>query len=136
MSASSERIEIDEVDFQISCRRFTIRATITRDRQLPVVDEFVLRLLSVLDQMPVARMRAWFGFTESEMQTVLVDMGRRSLVELTGDDLRLAAAGRELFRSISRDGVPHIVEVAPLLESVWFDLVSRNMVPRSRARPT
>ncbi|MBY3201770.1 hypothetical protein [Rhizobium laguerreae] len=136
MSGTSERIEIDEVDFQISCRRFTIRATITRDRQLPVVDEFVLRLLSVLDQMPVAKMRAWFGFTESEMQTVLVDMGRRSLVELIDDDLRLAPAGRELFRSVSRDGVPHIVEVAPLLESVWFDLVSRNMVPRSRARPT
>lgn len=128
------RFEVDAIDFQISCRRFTIRATITRDRQLPVVDEFVLRLLGILDRMPVARMRAWFGFSEAEIETVLVDMGRRALIELDGDDVALAPAGRDLFRAGPDSGVPHIVEVAPIIGDVWFDLVSRNMVPRSRSR--
>merc|ERR1712137_1218628 len=64
MTLESPQVEIDAVDFQISCRRFTVRATITRDRQLPVVDEFVLRLLAVLDRMPTVRMRAWFGFSQ------------------------------------------------------------------------
>lgn len=132
MSEASNRIEVDAVDFQISCRRFTIRASVTNDRQLPVVDEFVLRLLAVLDRMPVPRLRAWFGFSEAEVETVLVDMGRRKYVEFAGDDVMLAPAGRELFRSVGEGGVPHVVEVTPLIETVWFDLVSRNMVPRSR----
>ncbi|MGO7661625.1 hypothetical protein ACC697_04005 [Rhizobium ruizarguesonis] len=134
MSEAPERIIIDAVDFQVSCRRFTVRATITKDRQLPVVDEFVLRLLAILDRMSVNRMRAWFGFTTSEMQTVLTDMGRRNLVEIVNDDIQLAPAGRELFRSSSTSGVPHVVETSPIIENVWYDLVSRNMVPRSRAR--
>lgn len=132
MNESANRIEIDAVDFQISCRRFTIRATVTRDRQLPVVDEFVLRLLAVLDRMPVTRMRAWFGFSATEMETVLVDMGRRKYVEFDGNDVLLAPAGHELFRSVGDAGVPQVVEVAPMIDTVWFDLVSRNMVQRSR----
>ncbi|MDV6333227.1 hypothetical protein [Asticcacaulis sp. 201] len=134
MSSKATRIDIDTVDFQISCRRFTIRAMVTRDRQMPVVDEFVLRLLAVVDQMPVARMRAWFGFSEGEIETVLVDLSRRRLVEFDGDNIVLAPAARDLFRSVSDDGVPQIVEIAPLIGEVWFDLVSRTMVPRSRAR--
>ncbi|MDR6591563.1 hypothetical protein [Agrobacterium tumefaciens] len=134
MIKEDERIVVDTVDFQVSCRRFTVRATITRDRQLPVVDEFVLRLLAILDRMSINRMRGWFGFTASEMQTVLKDMGRRNLVEIVNDDIQLAPAGRELFRASSTTGVPHVVETSPIIENVWYDLVSRNMVPRSRAR--
>jgi hypothetical protein len=133
MTASAHRIEIDAVDFQVSCRRFMIRATVTRDRQLPVVDEFVLRLLAVLDRMPVARMRSWFGFSETEIETVLLDMGRRKYVEFDGDDVLLAPAGRDLFRATGDGGVPQVVEVAPMIENVWFDLVSRNMVAKSRS---
>lgn len=136
MSAETNRIEIDAVDFQISCRRFTIRASVTNDRQLPVVDEFVLRLLAVLERMQVTRLRAWFGFSEAEIETVLLDMGRNKYVEFDGDEVMLAPAGRELFRSADDGGVPHIVEVTPLVETVWFDLVSRNMVPRSRTPNT
>lgn len=128
------KVEVDAIDFQIACRRFNVRATITRERQMPVVDEFVLRLLAVAERMPVVRMRSWFGFSESEMETVLVDLGRRALVEFDGDDVVLAPAGRDLFRAVPEGGVPQLVEVAPLLGDVWFDLVSRNMVPRSRAR--
>lgn len=136
MTALTNKIEIDAVDFQISCRRFTIRALVTNDRQLPVVDEFVLRLLAVLERMPVARLRAWFGFSETEVEAVLVDMGKRKYVEFAGDDVMLAPAARELFRSVDDGGLPQVVEVSPLVESVWFDLVSRNMVSRSRTSNT
>lgn len=136
MTVESHRVEIDAVDFQISCRRFSVRATITRDRQLPVVDEFVLRLLAILERISVARMRSWFGFSAGEMETVLIDMGRRSLIEFDGDEAVLAPAGRELFKSSGAEGVPHLVEIAPIVGDVWFDLVSRSMVPRSRSRPT
>lgn len=134
MSAPLNRVEVDAVDFQISCRRFTIRATITRDRQLPVVDEFVLRLLAILERMSITRMRSWFGFSKGEIDAVLIDIRRKGLVEFDGDDVILAPAGRDLFRGGKDEDVPNIVEVAPLISDVWFDLVSRNMIPRSRTR--
>src|SRR5208283_2636978 len=134
MVAAPERIEIDTVDFEVPCRRFTIRATITRDRQLPVVEEFVLRMLAVLDRVSIRRLRTWFGFTEAEIETVLLDLERRAYVEVDRDDILLAPAGRDLFRAAPDGGVPRLVEVAPLIDHIWFDLVSRNMVPRSRAR--
>lgn len=126
--------EVDEVDFQMACRRFTIRAMITNDRQLPVVDEFLLRMLAIIDDVPVSRLRTWFGFTVGEIQTVLIDLERRAFVEVDGENVRLAPSGRELFRAIPEGGVPRIVEVSPLIDQVWFDLVSRNMVQRSRNR--
>src|SRR5208282_3863903 len=117
MNSPIARFEIDNIDFEVPCRRFTIRATITRDRQLPVVDEFLLRMLAVLERVPIRRLRGWFGFTEAEIETVLLDLERRAYVEAAPDG-----------------GVPRLVEVAPLIDHIWFDLVSRNMVPRSRAR--
>lgn len=134
MNSNPNHIEIDAVEFQISCRRFAIRATITRDRQLPVVDEFVLRLLAVLERMSVARMRGWFGFSESELETVLIDMSRRRLIEFDSNEVVLASAGRELFQFVGDGNVPHLVEVLPLMGDVWFDLVSRSMVERSRSK--
>ncbi len=136
MTLETPQVEIDAVDFQISCRRFTVRATITRDRQLPVVDEFVLRLLAILERMPTVRMRAWFGFSQKEMETVLIDISRRNFIEFDGDDVLLTPAGHDLFKSSGMDGNPQIVEVTPLVGDVWFDLISRNMVPSSRSKPT
>ncbi len=134
MNSPIARFEIDNIDFEVPCRRFTIRATITRDRQLPVVDEFLLRMLAVLERVPIRRLRGWFGFTEAEIETVLLDLERRAYVEVDRDDILLAPAGRDLFRAAPDGGVPRLVEVAPLIDHIWFDLVSRNMVPRSRAR--
>ena len=134
MIGTTERFEVDRVDFEVPCRRFTIRATITRERQLPVVDEFLLRMLAVLERVPIRRLRGWFGFTAAEIETVLMDLERRAYVEVDRDDILLAPAGRDLFRAVPEGGVPRLVEVAPLIDHIWFDLVSRNMVPRSRAR--
>ena len=52
--------------FNIPCRRFLIRANVTRDRRLPVVDEFVLRALKLCENVPVRRLAAYFGFTGAE----------------------------------------------------------------------
>lgn len=130
-----EKLEVDAVDFQVACRRYTIHATITRDRQLPVVDEFVLRLLAILDRVPSARLRSWFGFSNAEMETVLVDIARRGHIAFEGEDVVLSTAGRDLFKFSGADDAPRVVEVAPLIADVWFDLVGRSMVPRSPARP-
>ncbi|MBR1177083.1 hypothetical protein JQ617_24235 [Bradyrhizobium sp. KB893862 SZCCT0404] len=114
--------------FNIPCRRFLIRANVTRDKRLPVVDEFVLRALKVCEELPVRRIASFFGFTPSEMEKVISDLIGSGLVVVHGDSVRLHASAHEHFRGAS-DGVPHIVEVESWPIRVWFDLVSKNMAP-------
>jgi hypothetical protein len=68
--------------FNIPCRRFLIRANVTRDRRLPVVDEFVLRALKLCEDVPVRRLATYFGFTPAETETVMADIKGAGLVTL------------------------------------------------------
>src|SRR3546814_2013459 len=77
--AAGGQLLVDAIDFQIPCRRFTIKANVTRDRQMPVVDEFVLRLLRVVQRISGQRLAGYFGFTAREMESVLLELVERGL---------------------------------------------------------
>jgi hypothetical protein len=119
--------------FNIPCRRFLIRANITRDRRLPVVDEFVLRALKLCEDVPVRRLAAYFGFTAAETETVMADLTSTGLVTVEGDIARLHPSAQEHFRG-SEDGAPSVLEVDSWVVRVWFDLVSKNMAVPDRTR--
>lgn len=120
--------------FNVPCRRFLITSNVTRDRRLPLVDEFVLRLLKVTGPIEVTRLAAFFGFNAGEAATVKEDLQARGLVEVSVDHVDLAPRAQELFRT-SSDGLPRMIEVETWIDRLWFDLVSRNMVTPERARP-
>jgi len=119
--------------FNIPCRRFLIRANVTHDRRLPVVDEFVLRALKLCEDVPVRRLATYFGFSVAETEKVMGDLMAAGLVIVDGDNARLHPSAHEHFRG-SEDGAPQIVEVDSWVERLWFDLVSRNMAAPDRAR--
>lgn len=120
--------------FNVPCRQFTVTANVTRDRRLPVVDEFVLRLLKVADVLPASRLASFFGFSPSEMMTVLSDLQMRGLIDISGDDIQLSPSAHDMFLS-AREGVPQIVEIETMVHRLWFDLISRNMMAPDRTRP-
>src|SRR5207237_3855031 len=66
----ADRILVDTTGFRIPCRRFSFVLNVSRDRRLPVVDEFVLRLLKMFDRIPVQRLRRSEEHT-SELQSHL-----------------------------------------------------------------
>jgi hypothetical protein len=119
-------ITIRNFGFNIPCRRFLIRANVTRDKRLPVVDEFVLRSLKICEELPVRRIAAFFGLTPAEMERVMSDLIGSGLIAVDGDRIRLHASAHEHFRG-SVDGVPHIVELESWPIRIWFDLISKNM---------
>jgi hypothetical protein len=119
--------------FNIPCRRFLIRANVTRDRRLPVVDEFVLRALKLGEEIPVRRLATYFGFTAAETETVMADLKGSGLVTLEGDTARLHLSAHEHFRG-SEDGAPRVVDVESWVERLWFDLVSKNIAVPDRMR--
>lgn len=125
---------VDVIDFQVPCRRFTIKASVTRDRQMPVVDEFVLRLVHVVQRISAARLAGYFGFSSAETEAVLVELIGRGLVESDASEIYLSPKGQSLFKGVSEGELPRLAIIESWTEGVWFDLVSRNIMTPERFR--
>lgn len=121
---------VSSFGFNVPCREFIIVAQVTRDKRMPMVDEFALRALDLCDSVSVSRLARFFGFSQSEIEIVLADLQSRSLITLEGNEVSLHATGKELFRT-SGDGPPMITDVESFPARIWFDLISKNMI-RSR----
>jgi hypothetical protein len=129
-----ESITIGSYGFNVPCRRFLVTANVTRDRRIPVVDEFLLRVLKLCERLPVKRLGAFFGFSTAETEAVMADLTARGMIEIEGDFASLHSSTKEMFRG-SGDGVPRMIEVDTWVDRVWFDVVSRNMMSPERQRP-
>lgn len=126
---------VDAVDFQVPCRRFTIKANVTRERQMPVVDEFVLRLVHIVQRIGSDRLAGYFGFSGREMETVLIELTERGLLESDEREIFLSPKGQDLFKGLTEGELPRLAAVESWTEGVWFDLVSRNIMAPARYRP-
>jgi hypothetical protein len=126
-----ERQTVDSFGFRIPCRKFSFSINVTRDRRLPVVDEFVLRMLKLFDRLPVQRIRQFFGFTDREAEIVLRELVERNHIVIEGDFARLLPAADELFAA-SPDGLPRIISTEPWRESIWFELLAKSILPADR----
>jgi hypothetical protein len=127
-------LPVDCLDFLVPCRRFSIRSNVTRDRQMPVVDEFVLRLIHVTERISIERVKRYFGFSQAETEIVLLDLQAHGLIALVDDFVSLTPMTSTLFRQVDEGDPPRLASVEPWSDFVWFDLVSRNMAPATRYR--
>lgn len=134
MASILDAMTISTFGFNVPCRRFLITANVTRDRRLPVVDEFYLRALRLCERVPARRLGAFFGLSESETEIVTSDLVARSLVQVEGDNVMLHPAAGDIFDPTSNGALPRITQIDTWLEHVWFDLVSRNIMPAERTR--
>jgi hypothetical protein len=101
---------------------------------MPLVDEFVLRILKTTEKLSAARLGAFLGFSPAETVTVVADLQSRGLLNVSGEDVDLAPSAHEHFR-VGQDDAPQIVEVETWVDRLWFDLVSRNMMTPERKSP-
>ncbi|GAA0830722.1 hypothetical protein [Cupriavidus pauculus] len=122
-----DTFETNTFGFNLPCRQFVIAAERTRERRLPMVDEFVLRTLHVVQTIKAARLARFFGFEGQDLGIVISDLQTRGLVVVDGDNLTLHASARELFRT-SDGTTPTITVAEPMHADVWFDLVTKHMV--------
>lgn len=133
MATQNTTMTVFTYGFNVPCRRFLISANVTRERRLSVVDEFYLRTLKVCERLPVSRLATYFGFSESEIQIVTSDLAARGLVEVDADNVMLHPSVHNKFRLADGD-IPRITEIETWIEHVWFDLISRNIMPAERTR--
>ena len=131
---SSDSDVVNTFGFSVPCRRFHFSYEVTHDRRLPVVDEFVLRLLALGDALPAARIGSFLGLSARELSIVLEDLQARDLVSVQGEAVCLSRQSREAFR-LAEGSPPRVVEVSTWSDAIWIDLVSRNVIPASTGRP-
>ncbi|MGG1946421.1 hypothetical protein AB1286_16635 [Trinickia sp. NRRL B-1857] len=125
--AAIESFQTNTFGFNLPCRQFVIAAERTRERRLPMVDEFVLRTLHSVRSITAPRLARFFGFEGRDLGIVISDLQSRGLVVLEGETLTLHASAKELFRT-SDESAPTITVAEPMHADVWFDLVTKHMV--------
>src|SRR3546814_4168079 len=75
---------------------------------MPVVDEFVLRLLRVVQRISGQRLAGYFGFTAREMESVLLELVERGLIESDEEEIYLSPKGQELFKGLTEGDLPRL----------------------------
>ncbi len=115
--------EFNRVTFGLPVETFRISAHIALEERLPIVTEFVLRLLRVCGRVPLSELRDYFGFTDSEAVTLVESLCRQGLTEVMDDDVQLTAFAAERFDESGSDH-PRFSKVELKQDTVTFDLIS------------
>lgn len=119
--------ETNTFGFNLPCRQFIIAAERTKERRLPMVDEFILRTLLIVKSISADRLARFFGFEGRDLGIAISDLQALGLVLVEGNNLSLHPSAKEMFRT-SNETAPTITVAEPLHADVWFDLVTKHMV--------
>ncbi|MGP6191585.1 MAG: hypothetical protein ACLPSH_16275 [Vulcanimicrobiaceae bacterium] len=111
---------MDWLALGLPARRFRIRATVAYDTTVPLVTEFVLRLLRIAGDLRVRTLQAYFGFSNRETLVLLRDLVEDGLAEYHGDYVQLGPKGRAAFQHGESDD-PRIVAIEEVDPVVAFD---------------
>lgn len=115
--------EFNRITFGLPIETFRVEAYIALDERLPVVTEFVLRLLRICGRVALPAFRDYFGFTDSEALAVVESLSRQGLVELVEEDIQLSLFAIERFEEAGEDH-PRFNKVELKKDTVTFDLIS------------
>ncbi len=116
-------IEFNRITFGLPIETFRIDAYIALDERLPVVTEFVLRLLHICGRVSINAFKDYFGFTDSESLSVIDGLIKQGLIELVEDDIQLSLFAIERFEESGGD-YPRFNKVELKHHTLTFDLIS------------
>ena len=128
--------EFNRVTFGLPVETFRVDAYIALEERLPVVTEFVLRLLRICGSVNLTAFRNYFGFTNSEALAVIDSLLRQGLLEVFEEDVQLSRFAIERFEESGGDH-PRFSKVELRSDTVTFDLISFTPLrPQSGEAPT
>lgn len=115
--------EFNRVTFGLPVETFRVEAYIALEERLPVVTEFVLRLLRICGQVPLSAFRDYFGFSDGEALAVVESLSRQGLLEVFDDEMQLSRFAIERFEEGGGEH-PRFSKVELKKDTVTFDLIS------------
>lgn len=119
----STPLEFNRVTFGLPVETFRVDAYIALEERLPVVTEFVLRLLKICGRVPLSALRDYFGFSDGEALAVVESLSRQGLLDVLDEEAQLSLFALERFEEAGGD-YPRFSKVELKSDTVTFDLVS------------
>jgi hypothetical protein len=118
----SPSFEFNRVTFGLPVETFRVEAYIALEERLPVVTEFVLRLLKICTHVPLWTLRDYFGFTDGETLAIVESLLRQGLIEVLDDEAHLSSYTLECFAKTGGE-YPTFSKVELKKDTVTFDLI-------------
>lgn len=116
-------LEFNRATFGLPVETFRIVAYISLEERLPVVTEYVLRLLKICGQIPLSSFRDYFGFSDGETLAIVESLCRQGLLDVSDEDVQLSQFADERFEEAGGDH-PRFSKVDLKKDTVTFDLIS------------
>lgn len=122
------RIKLNKVCFGLPMKSFFMDYTVSKKRELPVVKEFVIRLIYSLSSTSLETIQGYFGLTSKEMLAIIDDLQEENLIEWESGKVKLTYYAMSKF--IEEDGNlrPTFFEVTDESSPVEFELYNFQML--------
>lgn len=116
------------VSVGLPAQEFYVRCQVAVERQVPVMTEFAVRLLHVVERLPVDAFATYFGLDSSECRDLLNSLAQEGLIEEQDGLLNLTSYAAARFVT-SDDGVPRFTKIAERKARTVFDLATFTPLP-------
>lgn len=115
--------DFNRVTFGLPVETFRVEAYIALDERLPVVTEFVLRLLRICGRASLPAFRDYFGFSDGEALAVIESLSRQGLLDVFDEEIYLSRFALERFEEAGGE-YPRFSKVELKKDMVTFDLIT------------
>lgn len=105
-------------------KSFFMDYTVTKKRELPVVKEFVIRLIYSLSSTTIDIIQSYFGLTNKEILAIIDDLLEEHLIEWEEDKVKLTYYAMSKFTEEDGTIRPTFFEVTDETSPVDFELYS------------
>ncbi|WP_119464633.1 putative dsRNA-binding protein [Vibrio sp. PID23_8] len=122
------KIQLSKVCFGLPMKSFFIDYTVSKKRELPVVKEFVIRLIYSLTSTSLETIQDYFGFTSKEMLAIVDDLQEENLIEWESGKVKLTYYAMSKFTEEDGNLRPTFFEVTDEASPVEFELYSFRML--------
>ena len=122
------RIQLNKVCFGLPMKSFFMDYTVSKKRELPVVKEFVIRLIYSLTSTTLDTIQGYFGLTSREILAIVDDLQEENLIEWEDGKVKLTYYAMSKFTEEDGNLRPTFFEVTDETSSVEFELYSFRML--------
>ncbi|MDR3358175.1 MAG: hypothetical protein LBN96_04865 [Desulfovibrio sp.] len=121
-------VEFNHITYSLPVEKFRISANIALDERLPAVTEFCLKLIYICDNISIASLRKYFGFTPNEVISVVESLHRQGFLDLNGETISLTKYALERFQDTGGK-YPRLNKIERHQYTVVFELFTFIFLP-------
>jgi hypothetical protein len=130
MTEPEINIFLNQITFALPCQSFDINYSVTKQERLPIVTEFVVRLIHVCNGISVFNIQEYFGFSSKETEVVIQSLKNERLVLFnTDNELELTEYAKSKFAE-SSDELPRFFKIEEKNETINFNLISFSFLKK------